>query len=167
MKLNSVSLLLPKTIQYEERKSKQIFQAFIPKCHSHKNIFYKKNIIIKSNQQNTPNLEITFKGNNNTRNDFITKEYKEEQNYKLFKVDFLNVKKLDFQLCRNKIEDNDLNKTPSFHNNKARKIFLPLIQKHNNTDNNIFKFKPKCIIPRKHRSYSGIPKLIRKNINIV
>ena len=33
--------------------------------------------------------------------------------------------------------------------------------------NSIKRFKPNSIIPRKHRSYSGIPKLIRKNINII
>ena len=94
------------------------------------------------------------------------KEYKEEKNYKLFKVDFLNVKKLDFKICKNQREDNVLNKTPSFNLNQKRKNFLPLIHKQKHTDN-IFQFKPNSIIPRKHRSYSGIPKLIRKNINII
>ena len=97
---------------------------------------------------------------------FITKEYKEEKNYKLFKVDFLNVKKLDFKICKNQREDNVLNKTPSFNLKQKRKNFLPLIHKQKHTDN-IFQFKPNSIIPRKHRSYSGIPKLIRKNINII
>ena len=166
MKLNNISLTLPNTILYEESKTKNVFQAFIPKCHSHKNIFYKRNIIIRSSKQNTQDLEITFKGTNNTNSKFITKEYKEEKNYKLFKVDFLNVKKLDFKICKNQREDNVLNKTPSFNLNQKRKNFLPLIHKQKHTDN-IFQFKPNSIIPRKHRSYSGIPKLIRKNINII
>ena len=166
MKLNNISLMLPNTIQNEESKTKNVFQAFIPKCHSHKNIFYKRNIIIRSSKQNTQNLEITFKGTNNTNSDFITKEYKEEKNYKLFKVDFLNVKKLDFKICKNQWKDNDLNKTPSFNIHKKTHIFLPIIHKQKDTDN-IFQFKPKSIIPKKHRSYSGIPKLIRKNINII
>ena len=138
----------------------------------HLNLFSLLKILIIYTVINHVNSVIQYKTlselilTNNTNSKFITKEYKEEKNYKLFKVDFLNVKKLDFKICKNQREDNVLNKTPSFNLNQKRKNFLPLIHKQKHTDN-IFQFKPNSIIPRKHRSYSGIPKLIRKNINII